>query len=269
MFSDETRSTSTIDPEPAGGGAPWEGHRRRLRRRMESEGWNALKPYEMVELLLYPANPRQDLSDLARRLVNCFGAVGDVFCASLEQLQKVPGMTDTLAEWIVLTGDLMRAYSDMRVVRDIRLSCYREVLDFLGSRLSMREGVGMWVLYADFDFNFITFGEYEDGARWWRAPNVHRMLKEALGNGARYVYLVIRRPDARADMDGEEMARLEAISATLRAAKMDLVDCLLVGDGIRSLNMRGRMDAIRAESGRAELYERYADPDAPLDGGTA
>ena len=41
---------------------------------MEREGWDALKPHEMVELALYPAVPRQDLTDIARLLVDRFGS---------------------------------------------------------------------------------------------------------------------------------------------------------------------------------------------------
>ena len=37
--------------------------------RMELEGWDALKPHEMVELVLYHAVPRQDFSDAARALI--------------------------------------------------------------------------------------------------------------------------------------------------------------------------------------------------------
>ena len=45
----------------------WEGHRQRLRQRVEREGWDALRPHEMVELVLNRAVPRQNLSDVARR----------------------------------------------------------------------------------------------------------------------------------------------------------------------------------------------------------
>ena len=40
------------------GGKPlWEGHRNRLRLRLERDGWDALKPYEMVEIVLCHAMP--------------------------------------------------------------------------------------------------------------------------------------------------------------------------------------------------------------------
>ena len=112
----------------------WEGHRRRLRQRAAREGWEALRPHEMVELVLNHAVPRQNLSDIARALVARFGTVGGVFAADREALLSVEGMTPRLAEWVGLTGDLMRAYYNLHAESDIRLSCYQEVQAFLKSR---------------------------------------------------------------------------------------------------------------------------------------
>ena len=243
----------------------WEGHRERLRRRMERDGWDALKPYEMVELALYHAVPRQDLSDVARLLVDCFGGAGGVFAASRAQLLAVPGVTPALAEWIELTGELMRAYCDLRDGEDIRLRCCQDVMAFLAPRMDLLESAELWVLYADFCFNLITFTDISDGATWWDAANARRLLVEAIGNGARYVYLVLRREAASAGMTDAEAERLNAIAATLRAADLDLVDCLLVdGRHIFSMNVHGRMERIRAESGCLALHERYgANQDSP------
>ncbi len=234
---------------------------------MESEGWDALKPAEMVELALYPAVPRQDLSKVARLLVDRFGSIGGVFSASREALSEVPGVTDALAEWIDLTGGLMRAYYDLQASRDIRLGCYQELLAFLKDQRFAACDVGQWALYADFDFNFITCDELGPGD-WWEADNARKMVAGAIGSGARYVYLAIRRDGAPPEMGDWELARLEALAVTLRAVGMDLVDCALLDGGqVRSMNLLGRMNAIRAASGCMDLHERYADPGASDDGG--
>lgn len=240
----------------------WEGHRERLRLQMEREGWDSLKPYEMVELVLYHAVPRQNLNDVSRALVNWFGSVGGVFAASRAQLTEVPGVTAAMAEWIFLTGELMRAYYDIQGRPDIRLSCFQEVRDFLrGQRFGGGEPARMRAIYADFDFNLITFSDFDEDLEWWDAANVRRMLTDSIANGARYVYLALWVGNAASGMEREGVARLEAIAATLRAAGLDLVDCLLTdGTDIHSMNLRGEMNAIRAESGCMELYERYTNP---------
>ncbi|MBQ3423945.1 MAG: hypothetical protein IJH38_01945 [Clostridia bacterium] len=201
------------------------GHRERLRQRMSREGWDALRPSEMVELVLYHAGPRQDLSGVSRRLVDQFETVGGVFNASEAALLTVPGVTPRIAGWILLTGALMRAYRDEQGAGSLRLSCRREVtalLDFLGPvRGKIR------VLYADYNYNFITWMEEDVCETWWEAPVVRRMMTEAIGNGARYLYLVIPDREARRAMSQEDRQHLSAVETALNAAELVLVDCLL------------------------------------------
>ena len=246
---------------PGAGRPLWEGHRQRLRRQMEREGWDSLRPYEMVELVLYHAVPRQDLSDVARLLMHRFGSVGGVFAAPRERLLEVPGVTPGMADWIGLTGELMKAYYDLHAERDIRLGCYQELLAFLEPRLT-RLGEGeLWALYADFDFNLITYAAFRADGEWWSAANARGILTQAIGNGARYVYLALRAADPAAFATPENSARLESIAVTLRAANMDLVDCALVApDEVYSMNLHGHMQAVRAGSGCVALHERYGEP---------
>ena len=235
----------------------WEGHRQRLRRRARGEGWDALRPHEMVELVLNHAVPRQNLSDVARALVARFGSVGGVFTADREALLSVPGMTECLAEWVVITGELMRAYYDLHVETDIRLSCYQEVLAFL-RRQAGEAAPGLWALYADLDFNLITYTDFGPLEDCWDAAVARRMLVEAIGAGARYVYLVRFLDEAPRLPDESELARIAALSNTFRAADLDLVDCVLAGRGaFASLRAAGRLQG-DVPDGRAEaLREAY------------
>ena len=236
----------------------WEGHRKRLRQRMEREGWDALRPHEMVELVLNYAVPRQNLSDVARALVNRFGSVGGVFGASPEALAAVEGMTPALCEWVLITGELMRAYRDLSGESDLRLRCWQEMQAFLRPRLAEMSGAGLWALYADFDFNLITFTDFGAVADCWDAEVARRILVEAISAGARYVYLVRFTGEAPPGIHEAELPRLEAIAATLRAADVDLVDCVLAGGAdLRSLRVQGRFRPEEGD-GRVVALREYA-----------
>ena len=236
----------------------WEGHRKRLRRRVRVEGWDALRPHEKVELVLNHAVPRQNLSDVARALVTRFGSVGGVFAADREALLSVPGMTERLAEWVVITGDLMRAYYDLHDETDIRLSCYQELLAFLRRKAGAADAPGLWALYADLDFNLITYTDFGAPEDCWDAAIAREMLVEAIGTGARYVYLVRFSDGAPQLPDEFELARLQALANTFRAADLELVDCVFAGRGaFASLRAAGLLQG-DVPDGRAEaLREAY------------
>lgn len=234
-----------------------DGHRQRLRRRMEREGWDALRPHEMVEIVLNYAVPRQDASGVARALVDRFGSVGGVFTAGREQLLAVNGVTPRLAEWIGVTGELMRAYFDLNAERDIRMSCFREVQAFLTPRLDGAARPALWVVYADFDFNLITYTDFGAAGDAPDADIARRMLMEAVSVGARYVYLV-RLDDVPREVDGASLAWIEAVATALRAIDVDMVDCVLAGNGApRSLRTEGMMTPPQSDRRLLALHEAY------------
>ena len=235
----------------------WEGHRRRLRQRMEREGWETLRPHEMVELVLNHAVPRQNLSDIARALVARFGSVGGVFAADREALLSVEGMTPRLAEWVGLTGEVMRAYYDLHAESDVRLSCYQEVLTFL--KRGPEAGPGLRALYADFDFNLMTYTDFGNPQDIRDAAAARQVMVEAINAGARYVYFVVRTADAPRMPDAGELARLQAVAATLRAADIDLVDCVLTdGRDFVSMRLCGGFGAEEGDARALALRESYA-----------
>ena len=61
------------------------GHRRRLRARFLEAGPEALADYELLELLLFLAQPRADVKPLAKALLRRFGGFAEVVSAEPER----------------------------------------------------------------------------------------------------------------------------------------------------------------------------------------
>lgn len=66
-------------------------HRRRLRERFMAGGPEAVPDYELLELVLFLAVPRQDMKPLARRLLEVFGDFNGVVSAPAARLAEVEG----------------------------------------------------------------------------------------------------------------------------------------------------------------------------------
>jgi DNA repair protein RadC len=71
-------------------------HRRRLRERFMAGGAAALPDYEMLELVLFRAIPRQDVKPLARRLIDRFVDFNGVISASPARLAETEGVGDAV-----------------------------------------------------------------------------------------------------------------------------------------------------------------------------
>src|SRR5476651_26326 len=66
----------------------YHGHRARLRERVLKAGIESLPDYELLELMLFYAIERIDTKPLAKRLLERFGTLGDIFAAEPEQLRE-------------------------------------------------------------------------------------------------------------------------------------------------------------------------------------
>jgi DNA repair protein RadC len=69
------------------------GHRQRLRERVLHAA-HGLPDYEIVELLLFAGNARQDVKPLAKQLIETFGSVAGVLGAPRAALAAVRGMNE-------------------------------------------------------------------------------------------------------------------------------------------------------------------------------
>lgn len=74
------------------------GHRQRLRDRAQREGLDAFDDHQVLELLLFYAIPRQDVSEIAHLLIRQFGSVKNVLSASIDELMRVKGVGRRVAE---------------------------------------------------------------------------------------------------------------------------------------------------------------------------
>ena len=68
---------------------PHEGHREKLRRRfINDNGFDNFADHQILELLLFYANPRSDTNPIAHDLLDTFGSLKGVLEARPEMLMK-------------------------------------------------------------------------------------------------------------------------------------------------------------------------------------
>lgn len=93
------------------------GHRERLRERFSQGGADAMPDYELLELVLFRAIPRQDTKPIAKALIARFGTFGDVLAAPAARLKEIKGVGDK----VVFEMKLIHAAS-LRLARTSVLS---------------------------------------------------------------------------------------------------------------------------------------------------
>ena len=72
-----------------------QGHRQRMRERVQNYGLDSLADHEVLEYILYTTNAQRDTNEIAYNLLERFGDFASVLEASEEELCTVEGIGPT------------------------------------------------------------------------------------------------------------------------------------------------------------------------------
>lgn len=236
----------------------WLGHRARLREKARTVGIEALRPYEMVELILYQAEPRADVEALARALIGRFGSLGALLSASREELLSVEGMRRPAADWIMRTGELTRRFVTAFDAPLLRIWRAKDLIGYIAPQWHDVPAPQTWMLYTDYEDRLLMRSVLCESLGWADPMIAQEVLREAMALQARRAFLVCFTGVEPLELTPEEHEFLGRLADTLRAVGVELLDCLLAGEaGFLSLNQSGQMDAVRAACEEPWLHERY------------
>ncbi len=87
-----------------------EGHRERLRARLENEEIDNIPDYVVLEMMLTATLARCDTHDLALRLLERFGTIAGVVDAPKSELLQVEGMGEAAASHVKLLPKIYKKY---------------------------------------------------------------------------------------------------------------------------------------------------------------
>ena len=91
-------------------------HRTRLRERFMQGGADAMPDYELLELVLFRAIPRQDVKPLARRLLDEFGDLAGIVSAPPARLRQVHGIGEAVVVELKVVSAAAQRLARVRVM---------------------------------------------------------------------------------------------------------------------------------------------------------
>lgn len=125
------------------------GHRERLRQRFRDAGGSALADYELLELVLFRAIPRQDVKGLAKDLLRRFGSFAEVIAASPQRLAEVKGVRDAVVTEIkIVEAATQRALRGEIAGRQV-LGSWAKVLEYCRATMAFSEREQFRILFLD------------------------------------------------------------------------------------------------------------------------
>lgn len=204
-------------------------HRRRLRTRFIDGGASALPDYEMLELVLFRAIPRQDVKPLAHELMNSFGDFNRVITAPRERLLSINGVGETVVCELKIIEAAAQRLARAKVLNQHILSSWDALLDYCHTAMAHRETEQFRVLYLDRKNVLIADEEQAKGTVDHVPVYPREVAKRALELNASALILVHNHPSGDPTPSQSDMDMTDQIQTACSALGLTLHDHLIVG----------------------------------------
>ncbi len=228
LFDDD--ETQVIVPIPKGKTPSYmRDHRKRLRDRFLQGGAEAMPDYELLELVLFRAIPRQDVKPLARRLLEKFGDLNHTLAAPVAQLLKTDGVGDAVALELKIIEAASHRMARGKVMHKHVLSSWQALLDYCHTVMSHRETEQFRILFLDTKNTLIADEEQSRGTIDHVPVYPREVVKRALELNAASLILVHNHPSGDPTPSATDIAMTQQINAAATPLGITLHDHLIIG----------------------------------------
>jgi DNA repair protein RadC len=214
-------------------------HRQRLRDRFMQGGGAALPDYELLELVLFRAIPRQDVKPLARLLLDTFGDFNRVISASTARLGLVKGVGPAVVLELKLIEASAQRMMRARVIHKPVLSGWDALLDYCHTTMAHRETEQFRALFLDRKNMLIADEEQAKGTVDHVPVYPREIVKRALELNASALILVHNHPSGDPTPSDSDLAMTRAVLDACQALGLVLHDHLIIGKS-RELSFRSQ-----------------------------
>ena len=206
----------------------YHGHRGRVRERVLKSGVESLADYELLELLLFYAIDRIDTKPLAKRLLERFGTLGDIFAAEPAQLREFEIDQRTLVMFRALR-ESGRRLAERKVKNMPVLTNWQQLIDYCHAALAHEKTEQFRLLFLDRK-NVLIADEVQQRGTIDHTPVYPReVVKRALELGAAALILVHNHPSGDPKPSREDIEMTREIKAAAGALGISIHDHLVIG----------------------------------------
>ncbi len=204
-------------------------HRKRLRERFMVGGAAALPDYELLELILFRAIPRQDVKPLARALLDRFGDFNRVLSAPLPQLTEVKGVGHAVVVELKVVEAAAHRLARAKVMQRHVVSSWQALLDYCHTVMAHRDTEQFRILYLDTKNVLIADEEQAQGTVDHVPVYPREVVKRALELNATSIILVHNHPSGDPTPSAADIDMTHQIDDAAKALGITVHDHLIIG----------------------------------------
>jgi DNA repair protein RadC len=219
------------------------GHRQRVRDRYLSEGLDAFKDHEVLELLLFYCMPKRDTNPVAHAMLREYGSLSGLFEADPRDIERRCGLSIATAILLTMAGPLTRRYLKQRWGDRPILGTSARAGEFAVSLFAGRPYEVFYVICLDAQ-NRVNHAALVHEGTLNEAPVYPRLIVEAaLRHKANSIILSHNHPGGSLLASGPDLDVTRRIRSALTPISIPVVDHIIVaGERYASLAEQGLLE---------------------------
>jgi DNA repair protein RadC len=209
----------------------YHGHRARLRERFNSAGPDALSDYELLEMVLFAAQPRRDMKPLAKSLLKKFGSFAQAIHAPENLLREVDGIGDASINQLKLIAAAATRIAKGELRERKQLSSWQDVIDYCRASMAFADKEQFRLLFLDKRNQLIADEVQQTGTVDHTPVYPREVIKRALELSATALILVHNHPSGDPTPSQADIAMTKAIVDIAKPLGIAVHDHIIVGRG--------------------------------------
>jgi len=205
------------------------GHRQRLRERFLKGGPEGIPDYELLELVLFLAQPRGDLKPLAKSLIDEFKTFSAVISAEPAALKAVTGVGEAVVAALKTVEAAAHRLAQGQVRDRSVISSWERLLAYCQATLAHKRTEEFHLLFLD-SKNVLIVDERQQRGTVDHAPVYPReVAKRALELGASAIIMVHNHPSGDPTPSKSDIEMTREVKRAIEPLGIQLHDHLIIG----------------------------------------
>jgi len=205
------------------------GHRQRLRQRLMAAGPDALPDYELLELVLFAARPRQDVKPLAKALLARFGSFAGVISAPPALLAEVEGVGEAVVAALkIVRAAALRLERDEVMERPV-IASWPKLMAYCQASMAREANEQFRVLFLNRRNELIADEVQQKGTVDHTSVYPREVVKRALELGATAFIMVHNHPSGDTTPSAADIAMTAEVREAAERLGIVLHDHVIIG----------------------------------------
>ncbi len=192
-------------------------------------GAGSLADYELLELVLFRAIPRQDVKPVAKRLLQVFGDFNRVISASPVRLAQQPGIGEAVVRELKIVEAAAHRLAQARILGQHALSSWATLMIYCKTVMAHRETEQFRILFLDRKNILIADEEQAKGTVDHVPVYPREVVKRALDLNASALILVHNHPSGDPTPSPADIEMTQKIIEAAEALGVKVHDHVVIG----------------------------------------